>query len=114
MPDSDEVKEHVQLSARRAQRKAKSATKAAKRELDLGGFSPVLVGFLRGLLHAAIMGALSYISTAMAGGASGKAGVVGSVATIGVAVVRALEGLLDGKLLGAPRSPRMLGGARPK
>lgn len=109
----DEIKAKVQSTARRAQKKATRASNAAKRELDLGGFSPALVGFLRGLLGAAAIGALNFI-IAQLGGIEGEgAGAVGLVSTVLVGALRTVEGLIDGKLLGAPRSARPLGGGRP-
>ena len=110
---TEEVKANIQATARRANKKARRATDAAKRELDLGGFSPTVVGFLRGLLGAAAIGALNYI-IAQLGGIEGEgAGAVGLISTVLVGALRTVEGLIDGKLLGAPRSARPLGGGRP-
>jgi len=105
---TEKAKANVQASARRATRKAKRATKSVKREMDLTGFSPVLVGFLRGLIHAMAMAAITYISTELAN--LEGAGAIGVIAVIGVGAVRSLEGLLDKVLLGAPPQARMLGG----
>lgn len=110
---ADEVKAKIKSNARRANKKAKRATAAARRELDLGGFSPALVGFLRGLLGAAAIGALNF-AIAQLGGIDGEgAEAVGLVSTVLVGTLRTVEGLIDGKLLGAPRSARPLGGGRP-
>jgi len=83
----------------------------AQRELDMKTFSPALVGFLRGLLHAALIGILNYV-IAQLGGVDGEgAGAVGIISTALVGALRTIEGLLDLRL-GAPRSRRLLGGGR--
>ena len=84
------------------------------RELSVGGreIPPALVGFLRGLVHAAALGILNFLIASLGGLDNGDAGAVGTVSTIAVAVLRSVEGLLDGKLLGAAPSPRLLGGQK--
>lgn len=106
---TEQSKANAKASARRASRKASRATKAVKQELsleDFKGVSPILVGFLRGCLHAAVMGVLAYITSLVSDGA----GPIGVVATLGLAVTRSLEGILDKMLLGAPPQARLLGG----
>jgi hypothetical protein len=106
----EEVQANIAATSRRAKRQAAKADKAMKRELSFKGFSPALVGLVRGALNAAVLGVLTYVTTQLSDTAGG-AGLVGGVATVGIAVVRAVEGILDGKLLGAPRQKRLLGGA---
>lgn len=111
MTDDAGKKDRVQTSARRATKSARKATKAAKQELsldDIKSFSPALVGFVRGLLLAALTGAVNYIIAQLAGLSGGDSGAVGIVSTGLVAALRTVEGLLDVKL-GAPRQARLLG-----
>jgi hypothetical protein len=108
---TESVKRNVKSTARRASRSAKTATTAAERELgldDLKGFSPILVGFLRGLLHAMLMAAITYVTKELAD--LGSVGAIGTVAVVAVGAVRSLEGVLDKLLLGAPPQARLLGG----
>ena len=63
MTDEKEVKARVRSTARTAQKKAEVAQEAVARELDLDvleGVSPIIVGFVRGLIHAAVMGASGF------------------------------------------------------
>lgn len=101
---NESVKANVQASARRARRKAQ----ATKREMNLSGFSPILVGFLRGLIHAMLLAAITYITTQL-GNLQG-AGAIGTVAVVAVGAVRSLEGVIDKLLLGAPPQQKLLGG----
>lgn len=85
-----------------------------KRDLsmeDIKKFSPALVGFLRGLLLAALVGLTGGIVTVIQSGDMGKGGLIWALTTIVTAVGRSIEGYLD-KLAGAEPSPSPLGFAR--
>lgn len=105
--DPKEVAARMATTKRRATKKAKTAG-AAPREMDLSGFSPILVAFMRGLIHAMLMAAITYVTTQL-GNLEG-AGAIGTVAVVAVGAVRSLEGVLDKLLLGAPRQQKLLGG----
>lgn len=105
------VKANVEATARRAKRSAKRATSATKRELDLGKFSPALVGLARGLVLAILVGLSGGIATVIQSGDMGKGGLVWMLTTVATAVFRSIEGYLD-KLAGASPSPTLLGFSR--
>lgn len=99
-------------SARRAKRKAKRATQAAE-DLsldDLRQYSPAVVGFVRGLILAALTAGTAAIADGLQSGHTGRALGVGVASSVGVAVFRFIEGVLD-KAQGAPASARLLGGS---
>ena len=86
----------------------------AKRDLsmeDIKKFSPAFVGFLRGLVLAIIVGLIGGLTTIVQSGQMGKAGLVLVGTTVTTAVLRFIEGILDGKA-GAQPSPTPLGFAK--
>lgn len=106
---NEKVTDRVQTSARRATKKAQSATKAAAgqaRSLDMKGYSPMVVGIVRGVVEAAVLAGIGALIVAL----GDVDGVVAIYAPIGIALLRSLEGLVDHKidpskqrtLLGAP------------
>jgi hypothetical protein len=78
----------------------------AKRDLSVKGFPPAVVGVVRGVVEAAVLGGIGALITAL-GGLSGQAAVY---APIAIVILRSLEGAIDHKidptqtrtLLGAP------------
>jgi hypothetical protein len=107
--DPDAVEDRVETSARRAVKKAEKATAAIRRSEGMKGFSPALVGIVRGVVEAAVLAAITAIIAALSG-LNGEAAVY---APIAVALLRSLEGFVDHKidptqqrtLFGAPMKP---------
>jgi fucose permease len=81
----------------------------AAEKLSVPKFSPGVVGMARGLVLAILTAIISALTIAVQGGHVGKATLVAVVTSVGVAVLRFIEGVLDGKA-GAPASTRLLGG----
>jgi hypothetical protein len=110
---AEKVADRAATSARRAKRRASRAAKAAGKDLsldDLRQYSPAVVGFVRGLILAALTAGTAAIADGLQSGHTGRALGVGVASSVGVAVFRFIEGVLD-KAQGAPASARLLGGS---
>lgn len=102
--ESGSQKAREATTRRRAQKKAAAAE---PRELDLKGYSPMVVAAARGILEAAILAALGAAATAL----TDLDGEAALYAPIAIAAVRFIEGVVDNRIDPA-RHRRLLGGGR--
>lgn len=106
MSNPPNVQANIEAHKRRVRRKARKVIDA---NLSLPKFSPAMVGFVRGVILAAMVGLVGGLTTIIQSGHMGKASLVWIGTTVATAVLRFFEGVLDGKA-GAPNSARLLGG----